>query len=387
MGSTSSDAVGFLHAFPSMSLERLQPLKEKMNATSIDATAAKRLQRTRMLHTVILAKVPAVKLEDLKKMSIEWVHGMLEATFPLETALVDDDCADQSALQAILWCLDGAHEIARGLVALVEGEARQAAHQQEVSATPEDAVEAEPRPTNEAAMAADPPTCTAASAQATCAAPSAMEAPVEAPSSAARPTQSEVVEVLQKALASGASLSEVAPAPALQAQTLGNDVWEALCWRRGALRYYMASTAIKQQLGRAPGGPDDTPRLTAEATSTGSSGLVLSPALLSDGRAAASVVPLLAEAHTALNLLLDARQEPHAPPDGQGPPKNVTATHYGVWSTTHLLALAFDGEICCAYLGRRQPHCSPARVASPHPRRQPTPASPVRVRTLSPALA
>ena len=59
----------------------------------------KRLERARMLHNVISAKLPQLKEDDLRKMSIEWVLGLLDATFPLETSLVDADCADHEKRQ------------------------------------------------------------------------------------------------------------------------------------------------------------------------------------------------------------------------------------------------------------------------------------------------
>ena len=39
-------------------------------------------------------KLPALKLADVKLMCGEWVHGMLDATFALESRLVDAECAD-----------------------------------------------------------------------------------------------------------------------------------------------------------------------------------------------------------------------------------------------------------------------------------------------------
>ena len=59
-----------------------------------DPDAKKMLRRATILHNVLKAKLPDIRLDDLKTMTGQWIHGMLDATFPLETALVDADCAD-----------------------------------------------------------------------------------------------------------------------------------------------------------------------------------------------------------------------------------------------------------------------------------------------------
>ena len=43
-----------------------------------------------------------------------------------------------------------------------------------------------------------------------------------------------------------------------EAQVLGMELWEALCWRRGALRYYMAKTAVDGRIkaAAAPAGSE-----------------------------------------------------------------------------------------------------------------------------------
>ena len=119
----SSDAAtptAYLSTFLTTAAELLAPLEEKMAAVGkVDATAKKRLDRAKMLHTAISSKLPtAPRLEDLKKMTIEWVHGMVEATYPLESALSDEDCIDQVTLKHLLACLDGAHMLVGNLTAL-----------------------------------------------------------------------------------------------------------------------------------------------------------------------------------------------------------------------------------------------------------------------------
>ena len=93
-------ATHYLARFTSTT-ELLAPLKEKMSSTNVDPEATKKIQRATLLRSVIKAKLPDVKGEDLKTMSTQYVHGLLDATFPLESALVDDDCADDASLQLL----------------------------------------------------------------------------------------------------------------------------------------------------------------------------------------------------------------------------------------------------------------------------------------------
>ena len=69
-------------------------LLDAVPTDAASADAQKRLKRARMLHNVLTAKFPEVKLDDLAKMGAEWLHGMLDASYPAETALVDGGCAE-----------------------------------------------------------------------------------------------------------------------------------------------------------------------------------------------------------------------------------------------------------------------------------------------------
>ena len=51
-------------------------------------------------------------------MTIEWIHGMVEVTYPLENKLSDEDCVDAQTLGEILACLDGAHALSAELTSL-----------------------------------------------------------------------------------------------------------------------------------------------------------------------------------------------------------------------------------------------------------------------------
>ena len=122
-GARASDAEEFMtsaeeftRGFGTTTTGLLAPLVEKMGA--LDPLAQKRLDRAKMLHIAISSKLPAVKLDDLVKMSVEWIHGMLEATFPLESSCSDADCKDTATLGQLLEALDGAHTLACSLAAL-----------------------------------------------------------------------------------------------------------------------------------------------------------------------------------------------------------------------------------------------------------------------------
>ena len=83
-------------------------LLDALGLDQADPAAAKRLARARMLRTVIASRLPVSKLDDLKTLVSEWVHGTLEATFPLESALVDANCADAAGVRRLLELLDAA---------------------------------------------------------------------------------------------------------------------------------------------------------------------------------------------------------------------------------------------------------------------------------------
>ena len=74
-----------LDAFPSV-LGLLDSLTVSDGASS---GGQKQLSRARMLHGVISQRFPATKLEDLQKMGVEWLTGMLAVTFPIESEVVD----------------------------------------------------------------------------------------------------------------------------------------------------------------------------------------------------------------------------------------------------------------------------------------------------------
>ena len=382
----------FLDAFPTR-LALLDPLSERLAKAPVDADAQKRLKRARMLHMVVTSKVAAVKLSDLKTMTSEWIHGMLEATFPVESDIVDGEfaAADRSALKAVLATLDGAHICARQLAALY----REAGELQPKTpmAGGTDASGDDPPPVIEAGgcTSADVPT---------------------------RPTEEEAAQLVRSALSRGTPLRDVAAAGVDEVLVFGADLWEALLWRRGALRFYMASTAVKARLsalvrtvhstsgtvhstdshstdgtvysisdgddavkvaagaaasivasalaavdisegvignvgvgsgsggggggGGGSGSPrageaDDSPR--AGEADDGGAAVINQRA----GAAAASCVALLEETHGALSLLLTARRDPSQPEEAA---EGATQLRYGVYSSTHLLALAFLGEVC-----------------------------------------
>jgi hypothetical protein len=96
----------YLSTFPA-TLALLDPIEARM--APIEADAQKRLMRARLLHSVVTSKAAALKLSDLKTMTTEWIHGMLEATFPLESSIVDEGFADgdELALRVVLAALRG----------------------------------------------------------------------------------------------------------------------------------------------------------------------------------------------------------------------------------------------------------------------------------------
>jgi hypothetical protein len=235
-------------------------------------------------------------------MTGEWIHGVLEATFPLETSIVDADCTDAETLAELLLALDRVRELAERITALFRKEGR-----------------LKPPPNEDPGEVAEVGTGAGGSRDAQ-----------------RRPTEAEVAEQLQSAIKAGAPLSDASTADRISepAQVLGVELWEAVCWRRAALRYYMAAAAVRAVLGDPSSGEG-----TADLHATNQR----------NGGAARPLCRLLEDAHAALSLLFAARREPEAPA-GFAPVRTrqgcLTALQYGIFSTTHLLALAFDGEIC-----------------------------------------
>ena len=99
------------------------PLEDALaKALEADEPARKRLARAKMLHNVLSAKHPDVKLDDAAKMTAEWVHGMLDASFPAESAVVDGKFSesDIATYDALVALLDGAHQWVGELVGTFE---------------------------------------------------------------------------------------------------------------------------------------------------------------------------------------------------------------------------------------------------------------------------
>ena len=333
MATPISGDQSLLFSFPSLSFDLLAPIKEKIKC---DPAAQKKLDRARMLHNVLATRLAqqgvVPKVDDVKKLCIEWIHGLLEATFPLESALVDAECADGAALGKLLAALDGAKEIAVMLAKI------------------------------------SPP------AEAPATAPASAPAAASSSDSPRLATEAEAAELLQNAAASASAVwRDVVPGSAPEASALGYELWEALCWRRGALRYYMAATYIngrlqstateaaasdmilKLNLRTAATATTTAPSAEAEAEAN----RVEAAAAKANKRSGAAAIPdmeLLSDAHFALMLLLAARRDRTDLEDGAdgaggsdlplSAEKTAQALKYGVYSTTHLLALAFDVEVC-----------------------------------------
>ena len=67
-----------------------------------DDASKKRLARAKMLHNVLSAKQPDITVDNVVTATSEFLNGMMEATFPLESELVDAGCADTAQLRALL---------------------------------------------------------------------------------------------------------------------------------------------------------------------------------------------------------------------------------------------------------------------------------------------
>lgn len=71
--SSSTSASEYLSSFGA-TLSLIEPLTGRLSS---DEAARKRLKRSQMLHTVLTAKMPAIKLSDLKTMTSECVHALI----------------------------------------------------------------------------------------------------------------------------------------------------------------------------------------------------------------------------------------------------------------------------------------------------------------------
>ena len=248
-----------------------------------DEDGAKRLKRGLMLHKVVSLKFPKTKVEDVQTMAREWIQGMLESTYPLEKKASSDRFrregdADLAASLAACYDAAAAWTSARLVPAL------------------ESALGPEQRSSPPVAAAED--------------------------KGGGAVDEADAKRMLQAALASGkAQFDEVVgDCPAPEAVALTVDLWESLNWRRGALRFYVATV----ECGLGP--KDETP----------------APDVLR-ARAAARA-PDLEVGVRALCAMLDARGGDAFA--GSVPRRDArSAVSYGVYGTTHLLGLAYAGEL------------------------------------------
>jgi hypothetical protein len=257
------------------------PVERRLAAAPDAAPARKRLARTGMLYNVLMARFPETKLEDVRTMAIEWLEGAMEATFAVENAVGEGNFSDDEATGALLSVLDAGATWVHVLV----GAYREAGRLRSRAGSGL-SVREEPA------------------------------API---------SREEAARLLSEACASGCvGASEALPEHvAPEIEVLGVDVWEALCWRRGSLRYYVVSTRVKEALALLPDGAghtDDAQRNRAA------------------GRAVGGLAQLIDDAVDALSTLLDARPDPCS-----------RTLSWGIYSTTHLLALAYLGELCAQY--------------------------------------
>ena len=288
------------------------------------ADSGKQVARARMLHGVISQRFPNTTLEQVQRMGVEWLSGMLDVTFPVESSLVDagfsveaeaqvprgqdgttamapvngdaDGCSVPLRLSnRLLQVMDDGHAWAVELVRVVVG-ARPPPSSQRVS---ECGPDGERRSSSGSAHG---------------------EGTV---------AHEEAKAALQAALSSGkAKVVEVDDEDGLspEARVIGADLWEALCWRRGSMRYYIVSTAVRAALGPS-------------ATSSSAAAKVQTDTAL-NAQASRAVAPygtLIEEAVEALDLLLRARS---------GGEAGNQLLSWGILSTTHLLALVYAAELC-----------------------------------------
>ena len=247
-------ALGELLPRFAQTMELTAPLGDALTkALDADEPARKRLARAKMLHNVLSTKHPDIKLDDVGKMTAEWLHGALDASYPAESALFDGEFSDSATYDALLRLLDGAHQWVRELVGVYELAGR---------------IQQPPVPQRSGSVSSggNETDSAAAAQQHVC--------------------QPDVADLIQRAFESGAALTEVVPAAAPEAEVLGLELWEALCWRRGALRYYRAAADLRG------GGRGREEAAAANAAAA---------------RGAAPCAALLEQAVSALQLLLRAR--------------------------------------------------------------------------------
>ena len=140
------------------------------------------------------------------------------------------------------------------------------------------------------------------------------------PSCEARPDpvpEAEARRLVNEALRRGTAQFEdyAGDDPAPAALALQTDTWEALNWRRGALAYYVTATVC----GLGKGNPTSTEL----------------------AKSAVAIKDELEAGIAAIGRVLDARGGDALHSDLK---PATQATDYGVWSTTHLLGMAYAGE-------------------------------------------
>jgi hypothetical protein len=140
------------------------------------------------------------------------------------------------------------------------------------------------------------------------------------PSCEARPDpvpEAEARRLVNEALRRGTAQFEdyAGDDPAPAAVALQTDTWEALNWRRGALAYYVTATVC----GLGKGNPTSNEL----------------------AKSAVAIKDELEAGVAAIGRVLDARGGDALHSDLK---PATQATDYGVWSTTHLLGMAYAGE-------------------------------------------
>ena len=238
---------------------------------------------------------PACDEATLVQMVTAWLRAMLDLTFIGEENLAEREFADEAEVGAALRALDEGDAWVARLVAV-----------------------------GAAAPAAAPPAAAAAAAAAP-APPRGAEEPEATQIAQVAQTLSAKLDVLQvvgppasiAVVSAGATGSAAASTAA--AKVVGTELWETLCWRRGALRYMAAACAI-QQVAHA-----------AEVPGT---------------------APLLEAGVAAIDSMEQARGAPEASGDGSifaasidGGTEVSTMLSLGMYSDMHLLACMYAAEL------------------------------------------
>ena len=213
----------------------------------------------------------ALARKPLKEIAQEYIAGLLNATFQLEDELGEANFSDQNLANEIMQMLEEAADWVRLLV----------------------------KSCQDAGTLID------------------TNAPAKPPH---EPTsRADAIAALQSMTAADVTKFEddVPQSVAPEALVVGVDEWEALCWRRGALRYYIISSRVKETVS----GASDCSKRNDET-----------------GAAVAAHVKLIDEGIDALQQLLRVR--------AVGLPVGSNQLlEWGIYSTTHLLALAYAGEL------------------------------------------